>query len=391
MNNPHSSIEVAAYYFPNYHIDSRNESLHGPGWTEWDLVRRAEPRFTGHEQPLVPAWGYEDESDPEAMDKKINCAADHGIDAFIFDWYYYEDGPFLQNAIDRGFLHAPNRNRLKFALMWANHDWVDIHPAKALAPTGQAPLLYPGAVSRSGFERLARHAAEHYMLQPNYWRVGGKPYFSIYDLSSFLAGMGSLENARRALDDFRALAKTLGLPGLHLNAVIWNEPILPGEKSVLDPAHVVAALGFDSFSSYVWVHHVPFWSFPKNSYTEVKTRYFEYWNNIVEQIELPYIPNVTMGWDPTPRITASDRHRPSGYPFTAVISDNTPENFRAAVYETFMRLEKASSNRSIVTINAWNEWTEGSYLEPNQTNGLKYLEAIKEAKAAFCPTPNDLQ
>lgn len=62
--------EVAVYYFPNYHQDERNKKRHGVNWMEWELVKRAEPRFDGHMQPKVPLWGYEDESDPEAMAKK---------------------------------------------------------------------------------------------------------------------------------------------------------------------------------------------------------------------------------------------------------------------------------------------------------------------------------
>src|SRR5512135_1016411 len=66
---------VACYYFPNYHVDPRNEKQHGPGWTEWELVKRAEPRFEGHHQPNVPLWGYTDEADPAVMAKKIDAAA----------------------------------------------------------------------------------------------------------------------------------------------------------------------------------------------------------------------------------------------------------------------------------------------------------------------------
>jgi hypothetical protein len=81
-------------------------------------------------QPRVPLWGHTDESQPAEMARKIDAAADHGIDALIFDWYFYDDGPFLERPIDDGFLKAKNNGRLKFAFMWANHDWIDIHPAR---------------------------------------------------------------------------------------------------------------------------------------------------------------------------------------------------------------------------------------------------------------------
>src|SRR6266542_2310038 len=78
--------QIGAYYFPDYHVDPRNEAAHGKGWTEWELVKRAEPRFPGHRQPRRPAWGYEDESDPRVFAKKIDTAADHSLTHFIFDW-----------------------------------------------------------------------------------------------------------------------------------------------------------------------------------------------------------------------------------------------------------------------------------------------------------------
>ena len=85
--------QVAVYYFPNYHPgDPRNTEMKGETWSEWELVKAARPRFPGHAQPKVPLWGYGDESDPAVMARKIDAAADHGVDAFIFDWYYYDMG-----------------------------------------------------------------------------------------------------------------------------------------------------------------------------------------------------------------------------------------------------------------------------------------------------------
>lgn len=85
-------ITIAAYYFPNYHTgDPRNDINKGKDWAEWELVKMAQPRFPGHQQPKVPAWGYTDEKDPAVMAKKIEAVTSHGINCFIFDWYMYDD------------------------------------------------------------------------------------------------------------------------------------------------------------------------------------------------------------------------------------------------------------------------------------------------------------
>ena len=64
---------------------------------------------------------------------------------------------------------------MKFALMWANHNWVDIHPAKLGGPIQRAPLLYPGAVSRAGFDVIADLVIERYFKHPSYWLIDGCP------------------------------------------------------------------------------------------------------------------------------------------------------------------------------------------------------------------------
>ena len=369
------SIEAACYYFGNYHRgDPRNERVHGPGWSEWELVRTARPRFPGHHQPNVPAWGETDESDPQAMAQKIDAAADHGIAAFIFDWYHYDDGPFLERALDRGFLQAPNNRRMRFALMWANHDWTDIHPYRSGTP---ARLLYPGRVTPETFARLSQHVIRDYFLHPSYWRIDGRPYFSFYDLTKLLESFGSVTATRAALDAFRAQACAAGLPGLHLNAVVWGQTILPGEQTIADPARLVRDLGFDSVTSYVWIHHVHLPDM-QTDYDLVRDRYFAYWDEAQARFDVPYYPNVTMGWDSSPRADQSQPYANSGYPFMHTIANNTPARFREALERTKQRLLAQPNGPRILTINCWNEWTEGSYLEPDTVHGLRYLEAVRD-------------
>ena len=368
------SITVACYYFPNYHPgDSRNDQNKGKGWSEWDLVKAARPRFNGEHQPNVPLWGYGDESDSKVMAMKINAAADNGINVFIFDWYYYNDGPFLEGCLDDGFLKATNVNRIKFALMWANHDWIELHPYKLGTPQ---KVLYPGTVTPEHFDEICDYIIHHYFTNPSYWRIDGKPYFSFYEVNKLLENFGSVEDTRAALDRFRARAVAAGLPGIHLNAVIWGQPILPNEKTPVDPVKLVKELGFDSVTDYVWVHHV---ALPdqQTDYNFVRDRYFDYWRQIENKFGVPYFPNVSMGWDPSPRCNQNDKFGNFGYPFTNTIKDNTPERLRQALEITRQRLLTNTTEPKVVTLNSWNEWTEGSYLEPDDVHGMAYLEAIK--------------
>lgn len=88
------NVKKYAWYFPNWHPTPLNDRWHGKGWTEWECVKHASPKFEGHVQPKVPLWGYEDESDPKVFEKKIQTAHDYGIDGFIFDFYWFKQGPY---------------------------------------------------------------------------------------------------------------------------------------------------------------------------------------------------------------------------------------------------------------------------------------------------------
>ncbi|MDR1283848.1 MAG: glycoside hydrolase family 99-like domain-containing protein [Opitutaceae bacterium] len=366
--------QIAAYYFPNYHVDPRNERIHGPGWTEWEVVKCARPRFPGHRQPKVPLDGYEDEADPAVMARKIARAADHGIDAFIFDWYYYNDGPFLQRALDEGFLNAPNHDRLKFALMWANHTWRDIHPAKERKRDlwATARPLFPGEVTHETFDRVADLCIHRYFPHPSYWRLDGRPYFSIYDVETLIAGLGGTENTRRALERFRIKTRAAGLPDPHLNAIVMRS----GSRLHAEIA-TAAVLGFDCLASYSMIH--PYCAkpddFPEVDYATVLHAYFDAWDDIMKRSPIPCFPSLMTGCDSSPRTVQSDIWGDLGYPYMYCIKNNTPDAFHEALRAV---REKFPSPPPPLFINAWNEWTEGTCLEPDTVNGTAFLEAIRD-------------
>jgi len=350
------NVTVAAYYFPNWHVDPINELRWKKPWTEWEIIKAGVPRFSGHAQPKIPLWGYQMEDAPSVMAQKIDAAASHGVNAFIFDWYYHESEPYLEGALDNGFLKAPNRDRMRFALMWANHPLRD----------------EKGEVSRSTFDKISNHLVSDYFTNPAYWKIDGKPYFSIYEIGTFITGMGGIQNARDALGFLRAHAIAAGLGGIHLNIVDWQIRNRP------DAAKLLRILGVDSVTSYTWVHHVPLrqLGFPTVEYNDVANRYMAYASAAKEKYGVPYYPNVTMGWDSTPRMKADQPHDGRGYPNTPVIVGNTPQRFKEVLQQLKTDLAGSPPSARIITIDAWNEWGEGAYLEPDTVTGMGYLNAI---------------
>ncbi|WP_432970452.1 glycosyltransferase WbsX family protein [Dactylosporangium sp. CA-233914] len=366
------AVTIAAYYFPNYHVDPRNEGWHGEGWTEWELVKRATPRFAGHEQPRVPLDGFQDEADPAVMSGKMAMAAGHGVDAFIFDWYWYGGRPYLERPLETAFMPNAAAHDMKFAVMWANHHWTNIHPWKSATP---ATLLESGSVDGDQFEAATDYLLERYCSHPGYLCLDGRPYLSIYDLPTLVDGLGGVDGARVALDGLRQRAVRAGYRGIHLNAITRERPVLPQDGVAADEVTLVRRLGFDSVTSYVWVHHhaLPTLLTP---YADVLAEAEKGWETFTARHDVPYFPNVTVGWDSSPRTVQSDRFNPGlGYPHTNIIADATPEQFGRALEKVRTFVER--TNTPLVTINAWNEWTEGTYLEPDTVHRYGHLEQIR--------------
>ena len=379
MNRP----TVLAYYFPSWHQDARNAQWFGEGWTEWQLLADARPRFEGHRQPRVPAWGEIDEADPAVFDRQIELATSHGVDGFIFDFYWYDDGPYLDRALDEGYLGASRRDDAVFSLMWANHNLTNIFPS--MSRDLDKPILKRGGIDRPAFERMVDHVVEHYFSKPSYLKIDGKPWFSIYELGSLVEGLGGLEQTTAALQYFDDRARAAGHPGVHLDAIVWGFEFLPGGVVVDDPAALVTELGFASAGSYVWIHHVEpgALSFPTSPWQGVEDAAFEAYDDYASSLPVEFSPNVTVGWDASPRTDQAAEFLEGPYPWIPVHAP-TPEEFERGLRRAAAFLDAHPREQPFVTINAWNEWTEGSYLLPDTVNGLGFLEAVRRV---FGPSP----
>lgn len=370
--------KVLAYYFPDWHKDPRNAQWFGDAWDEWVLLSSAKPRFEGHRQPRVPLQGQFDEATATAAAQQIDLARQYGVDGFLVDYYWYDDGPYLQAGLDEGLLVADNRQDIEFALMWANHELVDIFPHRGPSVAGPRRLK-SGAIGRSAFEEMARHVIQAYFGQANYLKVDGRPWFSIYELGNLISGLGGVAEAASALAWFEAETRAAGFPGLHLDAVIWGIGVLPQAIALDDPERLVGELGFRSATSYVWVHHADMdaFDFPVAQIEPLREAAFAEYEDYADRLDVPFYPNVTVGWDPSPRTDQSREFARGDYPWTP-IWDATPADFRAGLLAARSFLERHGQPNPILTINAWNEWTEGSALLPDTDKGYEFLEAIGE-------------
>jgi len=353
--------EVAVYHWSNWHPYGGNDASRGKGWTEWEYLKDAIPRFVGHKQPRKPLWGYIDDSKPEVAAMQIDAAADHGVTSFIYVWGWSPDdgygGHGNQLALEKGFLMAKNRERLKFGLMWCG---------------GWKPEAFDYIIG-------------NYFSRPNYLRVDGGLYVSVYEMDKFIEIGGGLEATAEALRAFREKTRKAGLGEIHFAAIEW------GFRKNID--ELVKKLSIDSVTTYAWCHNALPPGELTAAYKDWAKEAMGYWPGFATKFGVPYHPSVSVGWDPSPRCPASMPytiggplmyHRLDGTyeilcePYLSSIAvDNTPDQFRIALLEAKSYADKLKGTK-MVAIYAWNEWTEGSNLEPDDIYGMGYLEAIKE-------------
>jgi len=377
-NNPTKDpYKVGVYYFPNYHIDPYNEAQHGKGWTEWELMKHATPRFEGHKQPKVPLWGYENEAKPAVMEKKIRVAKKHGVDFFIFDWYYYDNHEFLNTALDSGYFNAKNNSHVPFCLMWANHDWRKLMPVKV---NDKPDIIWDGDVSAEEFDAMMDLIIDKYFTHPAYYTINERPYFSIFSVKTFLRGFEGIKEAANAIENFRKKTKAAGFDGLHLNIVGRGGAFSVNntEKDIRDFQEIVEELNAQSINTYNMVADKSTDNWPKVEYSDALESGEKFWYSISESFKIPYYPTISVGWDCSPRTVQSDRFKNVGYPFSPIYVNNTPDVFKEGLKRMKGFMDNRKPKHNICIINAWNEWTEGSYLEPDTTNKYQYLKSLQD-------------
>ncbi len=362
-----SGYDIAAYVWPSYHHDERAKIFWPDGIGEWQTVISNKAKFDGHEQPRYPLWGYINEADPYVSEMEINAAVDHGINIFIFDWYWYDGMPFLEGHLNNGYLKARNNDRVKFFLMWANHD-VDLTWDKRNAGKPNDALIWKGSVSREEFEKICHRVIDNYFSHSSYYKIDEKPVFMIYDIDNLIQGLGGVEKTIDALDWFRKETVKAGFKGLNLQLTLrrrnYSVTGKEGEK-VGTQEQLINRLGFDGLTHYQYVHFVNI----NRDYSEIIEDVKKEFTLLDNEYKIPYYPHISVGWDNNPRF---EMFR------SGIVKNNTPENFEKALRDARSYVDAHPGQAPLITINSWNEWTETSYLMPDNIYGYAYLEAIKK-------------
>ena len=369
------NYDIAAFIWPAYTGKEPRTKIFWPGDIgEWQTVRDSVIDYpeANYHWDRKPLWGYKDEADPEVMEFQIEEATKHGVNVFIYDWYWYERRPFLEQCLDDGFLKAKNNDKMMFYLMWANHSvnytW-DKRNANMLWTDN--PTIWDGFADRTQFNIIVDRVISKYFSQPNYYKIEGKPVFMFYSLGTLLQGLGGFDATLEALEYFNQKTVEAGFPGVHLQMVSYGSGVdnasgVDGGKKVSN-REVAEGLGFSSVSNYQYCHFMRM----RNDYTVLTDAAEREWNKMNESFNIPYYPHVSVGWDPNPRFTKY---------IDNVTYNNTPENvedaFRRARNFVDANIEKLKA--PLIVVNSWNEWTETSYLQPDNEFGYGYLEACKK-------------
>jgi len=344
-----TDIKVGSYYFPGH--------FHAGRW--------APMKTYGHPTPLL---GYYRDGAPGVMDWHIKWALEHGISYFVFDWYYdHRTGRVAEHdaALDQGFLQAEYRRLMEFAVFWCNEEGGD------QPPYTEDQLL-----------TLAKVLGARYLHQPNYLRLDGRPALFISEpmrlWQSFGAGFRQL---------LPRLSRAAGLPeGVDLYLV--------GKQS--DQLDKLAQMGFSACTAYNYAGNrlTDAGSPLRAPYDEMVDAYEAMWKQVTSDGALPYIVPVAPGWD----------SRPWYGPRAFVRTGSTPAKFRE-MCERAKRYVDPKLN--LLISECWNEFGEGSFIEPTVEHGFGALDAIREVfcrpgnwppnvtppdaeKAAWCWRPSDI-
>ena len=352
MGSRHRRSKPIAFYLPQFHAIPQNDEAWGKGFTEWRNTSKAMPRFQGHFQPRIPEeLGHYNLADHSVFGRQIDLARAAGIFGFCFYYYWFNGSRALEKPID-SYLDHPEYD-FPFAIMWANENW-----------TRRWDGLDDEVIFRQDYreddERALLADLNRHFSDPRYIRVGDRPLFILYRPNLIPDCVETIARWREILKKDHQV-----------------EPYILMVQGFGD--HDPAQFGLDGAVEFP-PHHIGQGLQPINN--DLDFLDIDFRGNViaydqlversarVEKPSFPLIRGIIPSWDNEAR-----RGRTC-----TVYHGSTP-----AKYEEWLRRisnyaqQHPFHGEPFVFINAWNEWAEAAYLEPDVHYGAAYLNATSRA------------
>ena len=346
------AVRLIAYYLPQFHAIAENNAWWGAGFTEWTNVSKALPRYVGHEQPRMPSdLGFYDLTNVDTIRRQVDMARRGGIDGFCIHNYWFSGRKLLERPLEI-ILANPDID-INFCLNWANENWTrrwDGLENDILLEQRHAP----------GEDVAYAESILPALRDPRYIHIDGRPLLMIYrpqiipNISQLVKNWRAYFIAAGVGDPYLVMAQTFG----------DNDP---------RPYGLDAAVGFPPHNSGFELRDKSY--FLRTIDRKFSGRAVAYAKMVDRTLSAPSpdyqtFPGVCPRWD-------NEARKPGR---GVSLFGTSPRLYGEWLKATAERvLQRKSADERIVFINAWNEWAEGAYLEPDLHHGYAYLAETRRA------------
>lgn len=357
---PATGVRAIAMHLPQFHAIPENDEWWGEGFTEWTSVRRAFPLFPGHDQPRIPHddVGYYNLLDPAVRERQARMAQEYGLHGFCYYMYWFHGKLLLEKPLEA--LLESGKPDFPFCLCWANENW-------SRRWDGREQEILIGQQHSAADDEAFIHYVIRYFRDHRYIRVNGRPLLLTYR-------PGLLPNPRETFALWREICRKEGIGEIYLAAMRafnFDNP----EATGLDALIQFPPLGFRDLQYTLRDPDAV------SAIEDFSGNLYQYDDFVKSYIQDPakgfkLFRGVTPQWDNTPRRLLAG----------SVFTESSPAKYfqwlRTAAFQTTAKFE---GDEQLLFINAWNEWGEGCYLEPDSRQGYVHLETTRRALQLSIP------
>ena len=343
-----TDIKTLALYLPQFHTFPENDAWWGKGFTEWTNVRKGRPRYEEHDQPRIPHddFGYYDLSDVETLKKQVQLAKAHGVYGFAIYYYWFSGHRLLEKPLELLLEHK--EIDMPFMAVWANENWT-----RTWDGLENDVLIRQNYTKKDPKNFISD--IKKYVEDKRYIRVDGKPVIGLYAPSD-------IPDVKHVLKRWRKEAQAQGIGDILIWVCMGNSSAAAmGVAECVDAQYEFPPRGKG---------HIPNWPVPDHGIVYDYKALVEEEHRFTTTETLPTYRGIMLDWDNSARKASHYNawvsftlHR--FYMWTRLAVQYTREHFDA--------------DRRFLFVNAWNEWGEGTYLEPDKKMGYARINTLSRA------------